>query len=124
MPIKLNRYRTKNLSILKCIGEVNFPETIEALGSFFKTPTKNCLWDMSSLDGNRWSSEEIKKISKYSAIHCKTPPEGKTAFAAPSDVDFGISRMYESFARMDGFPWEVRTFRSMNEALRWLGEGD
>lgn len=46
----------------------------------------------------------------------------RTAIVAPSDLSFGIGRMYEVFAA-DG-PEAVSVFRGAQMALRWLGLQD
>ncbi|NLF32782.1 MAG: hypothetical protein GX591_18070 [Planctomycetes bacterium] len=45
--------------------------------------------------------------------------EGKTAFAAPSDFEYGMARMIQIIA--DGVvPFDVGVFRNLGEALEWL----
>lgn len=44
----------------------------------------------------------------------------RTAIVAPTDVVFGMSRMYEML-RGDDVPEEIRVFRSLEEATAWLG---
>jgi hypothetical protein len=46
----------------------------------------------------------------------------KRAFVAPSDLTFGMTRMYEMLA--DDKPGNVRVFRDMEDALSWLELGD
>ncbi len=46
------------------------------------------------------------------------PAGSKLAIVAASDLDFGMSRMYELLAGDAGFA--ISVFRQMSEALRWL----
>ena len=43
----------------------------------------------------------------------------RRALVSPSDLAFGMSRMFEAFS--DGSEQEVRVFRDMAEAREWLG---
>ena len=46
----------------------------------------------------------------------------RVAVCAPADLVFGLSRMYEAFRAPSGV--QLRVFRTLGEAERWLGEGD
>ena len=46
----------------------------------------------------------------------------RRAIVAPSDVGFGLARIYGSYAELA--PQNVRVFREMSEARHWLGLPD
>ena len=45
---------------------------------------------------------------------------GRTAIVATSDFTFGLGRMYEAFAEFTDLGFELKIFRSRNEAEIWL----
>lgn len=45
----------------------------------------------------------------------------KTALLAPNEIDYGLARLLLACSHTLRFPRQVRTFRSMSAAMRWLG---
>jgi hypothetical protein len=61
------------------------------------------------------TSEYIREVARSTSY-----AEGsRRAFVASSDVQFGLSRMFQILS--DESPAEVRVFRDLAEARRWLG---
>ena len=60
-----------------------------------------------------------KGIRQVADIYRASSYAPKTAFVADSDVIYGLSRMFEML-RHDS-PEEIRVFRNIDEAKRWLG---
>ena len=44
----------------------------------------------------------------------------RIAVYAPGDLAFGLARMYDSISKAEQSPEEVKPFRNIREALRWL----
>ena len=67
-------------------------------------------------DGISLSSQELQTVSE----HAKTlfPPNSKLALVSPTDLGFGLSRIYNVY-REDGAT-NVMVFRSEEEAEEWL----
>lgn len=122
MPIALQTDQSKNLTILTPSGEITFAEAMKALQSFYQNPTKNLLLDFSRRDKIPLvlTGEEIAKLFKHLATKKENRPTGKTAIVAPDDLRFGMSRMAESFSEIEELPWEMKAFRSIDEAINWL----
>ena len=49
------------------------------------------------------------------------PLGGKTAFVHDESFVLGIGKMFQAFSMMRELPFEVQTFKSINEATAWLG---
>jgi hypothetical protein len=45
---------------------------------------------------------------------------GRTAIVTGSDADFGLSRMFQIYAELEDFPFQILVSRSMREAHQWL----
>ena len=46
----------------------------------------------------------------------------RIAVYAPGDLAFGLARMYDSISEVEQSPEEVKPFRNIREALRWLNQ--
>jgi len=64
------------------------------------------------------TSEGVRRLAQFWGDRSGKIAGGRLAIIAPSDLSFGMSRMYEAL-RDDG-PDSIRVFREPLEALRWL----
>jgi hypothetical protein len=67
------------------------------------------------------SPERVREVAGFAAT--MDPPQGgtKLAMVATHDAHFGLARMYQSFREANPRSTrEVRTFRSMEQAMAWL----
>jgi hypothetical protein len=126
MSLALQTDGSKNLTILTPSGEITFAEAMKALESFYQNPTRNLLLDFSGRDKIPLvlTGEEMAKLFKHLTTKKENRPGGKTAVVAPDDLRFGMSRMAEAFAEIEKLPWEMKAFRSMDEAIDWLNSDE
>jgi len=111
----------RDLTVFIAEGELTFEEQIAVLRDFYGgTTTANVIWDFRLLGGTRISSEELEKIIAFSKSHESRRPKGKTALVAATNLDFGLSRMSQAYADNKKMLWEIRAFRSMDEAVKWI----
>jgi len=109
------------LTIFTVKGELTFQEEMEALKAFYGgEPTSNVLWDFRLMEGNRLTSAELNQLFNFIKKNQEKRPQGKTALVAASDLDFGLSRASETYSQIKRLPWEIRAFRSMDQALKWI----
>lgn len=73
------------------------------------------LWDLSGATEVQIEAEAIKELARARSFEAGA----KRAVVAPSDLAFGIARMFQLLH--DEAPEEVRVFRSEADARRWLG---
>jgi len=79
----------------------------------------NQLIDLRQTESHKRSSEALQAIARLFAVRCHgMPVQRKTAIIAPSNLSFGLSRMYEVFA--SAFSGEFVVFRAADAALAWL----
>lgn len=67
---------------------------------------------------NYFSSKDIGILSNDQLG--KNLPPSKVAIIAPTDIAFGMNRMYEMLTEIDN-PMQMYVFRDRNEAITWLG---
>ena len=69
------------------------------------------------------SVERVRELAKLSAGMDAHSSASKFAIVAPTAEAFGLGRMYETYRGLDERSTkEVRVFRSLEEALEFLGE--
>jgi hypothetical protein len=113
----------RNLTVFSVQGELSFEEQMAALRRFYDgTPTRNVIWDFRCMEGQRVSSEEMRKIISYIKRQDQKRPAGKTALVAATDLDFGLARMSQAYADQEELPWQIESFRTMEEAFIWIAE--
>jgi hypothetical protein len=123
MPITLQTYESKQLTMFTVVGEVYFNEIMKVIESFLEgEPTQDTLWDFrEALPKGLFRLAEISKIAKFAKDHGELRGSGKTALVATSSFAFGLISLYERVTRIEGHPQTVRAFRSIDEAIMWVG---
>ena len=123
MPISSTYDRSKDLTVFTATGVLTFDEHMAVLRDLYKDhPTRNVLWDMRGMTGERLSSDELRRMISFIKLHEVKRPGGKTAIVTSTDLDFGLSRMSDALGESEQLPWRIRGFRSMEEAVKWLEE--
>jgi hypothetical protein len=123
MTISLSYEKARRLALFIAEGELTYEAQMDALRTFYdQGPTTNVLWDFRRITGSRISSEEVEKVVAFLRKHKGKRLNGKTALVAATDLDYGLSRVGEAYAAYGDLGWEIRAFRSMEEALDWIDE--
>lgn len=112
----------KSLTIFTVSGAVSADEFSRAIEEFYeKGPVTNkVLFDLTDSFLDQLRSEEILGISRKSRHIPEQRVGGKTAIVAPSDLAFGLARMYEFSSDPADIPFVIKVFRTMEEARKWL----
>lgn len=77
------------------------------------------LVDLSAITRADVTSSGIRSVAR-TPLHART---ARRAFVAPTDVLFGLTRMYQSYWN-DGAEDRLAIFRAREPALEWLGLSD
>lgn len=77
------------------------------------------LVDASRLERLDLTTSGVRKLAEYTLGAEARLQGAKVAIVAPTDVTFGVSRMYQTL-RSEA-PYEISVFRTREEALAWLG---
>lgn len=121
--IKVYVDRDKDLTTHVVIGKSTPGQIASALEEFYKnSPTRYLLWDFSQVENFDIPNEELIKLLSIAKKYAHVRKKGKTAFINPGDFAFGMGRMYETFTEIYKHPIPTRTFRSHDEAMKWLFE--
>jgi hypothetical protein len=104
-------------------GIVKTREIIEASHAIYEVVPLDSqrfqLWDYSAVSRLVASSDEVRAVARVDSMYAEqrqTPLY--VASVQPTDLGFGLGRMYGVFA--DGHNWITAHFRTRAEAERWL----
>ncbi len=117
--------RDQDLMIRVVTGEVSVAELIAALDQYYRKPggdfARLMLWDFREATLNSIETSDLRQITEVSAQYSFLRPDGKTALVVSSELGFGLGRMYDIGHDIKNSNVSRRVFRSMPEALSWLG---
>jgi len=73
---------------------------------------------------NLFSNDEIEMILAHAVKNTNIRPNGnRTAILVSGEAQYGLSRMYEGIAMVEGLQNnDTMAFYNMEEAVEWLGE--
>jgi len=63
-----------------------------------------------------WSTDDMKTVVSREVFG----PGAHRAFVGPTDLVYGLSRMYASFAETEGQGGTIEVFRTVEEAQLWI----
>lgn len=115
--------KENDLTIFTISGSLNYKEIIAAIKEISPSEhTTNNLWDLSRADFENVKEANMRKIIGVSKEIAPLRESGKTAIVTPTDLGYGLSRMYEILAEAKGSPISYRAFRNLQDARNWLDQ--
>ena len=122
MPLEIEIRSEERLVITRWIGSMGDRDLIDADDEFRKNPAIkpefDQLADLTLATEGGVSRQTLQVLTTRAPAFSNT---SRRAFVAPSDVTFGMARMFEQMRGEDA--GEIRIFRSMEEAEKWLADG-
>jgi len=112
----------KDLTIFKVVGKMVIVDFYDCLESYHEGEvTPLTLWDLTEADISEISSDEISNFAQYSRNFAEIRRGGKTAIVFNDSFDYGLGRMFAIYLELADVPFEIDTFRSLDNAKKWLG---
>lgn len=113
---------THDLTLRIARGPLTAEEILAALRSYYSGPvTSLLLWDARDADLSALTGQDIRSIVDTVSGYLDPRAGGKTALVFTSDLGFGLGRMFDAYLESALTKVENRSFRSLPEALAWLG---
>ncbi len=110
-----------DLTVFNVNGEVTFEDIWTQTCNFLcGSPSQLVLWDFTFGTVAPISNQEAESIAKRGSEMGATIEGGKAAILAPKSVDYGMSRVFQTFSEMKKIPLEIEVFRDMETARKWL----
>ncbi len=104
------------------IGKPTIEDSIDKIETYYAGKvTKYTLWDFTQSTSSVITNSDLRNIIKITKKYAELRRGGKTALVFNKLLDFGLGRMFETFAQIEDMPFELRSFRNMEKALEWLG---
>jgi hypothetical protein len=114
----------KDLTVFSVVREVNAEQLLaEILGFLTGEPTQLVLWDITAGSLVRITARDLRMIAQKATKHADRRKGGRTAIACSTEVDFGMSRMFQAFAELLQAPVEFNVSKDIRDAKQWLALG-
>jgi hypothetical protein len=122
MPIEIIINRDKDRTTHISTGNITFDEAMAASKEFFDDhPTKDLLMDMSCGSMHLITSEQLRRLVLYFGQRSSQRPENRrTALVVSALVDYGLSRMMQTFVEIDSISTRFEIFNDIDAAVAWL----
>lgn len=125
MPIKLKNLDVGLGGAIVGKGIVTGEEIIEANNDLLSLKeklkkTKYCIIDYSDATQYDVSTPEVEIIAAQDSEIAKYIPEYIVAVIAPNNLEFGVSRMWESVVKVKGLNWDTMVFKNRDDAEKWV----
>jgi len=119
MPIEYEIDADKHLVHCRASGTLTNRELIDHYRSIATDPAFDPHFDQLADLGPVERFDLDATTIRREALETVFDASARRAIVAPTDVGFGLARIYGSYAELA--PQTVRVFRDMSDARRWLG---
>jgi len=111
----------KDLSVFTVVDDVDAKQILdEVLGFLTGEPTHLVLWDLRAGSLTRVTPSGFRMIAERATEMAYRRKGGRTAIVCSTDVDYGLSRMFQAFAELLQAPVEFTVSRDIVSAREWL----
>jgi len=112
---------SSDLTTFTVIGQVTHNEIKESIDNFYEGVTsKNVLWDLTRGNFELISNDNIQNLVSIPRSQYLARKGGKTAIVADKDLAYGMARIYETRSSVDQLPFQIKVFRTIEDAYKWL----
>jgi hypothetical protein len=109
------------LTIFAVNDEVEAEQVLKEIILFLTgTPTQLVLWDIRQGTLERISPSDLRMIVERASPFAERRKGGRTAIVCTTDLNFGLSRMFQIFAELMQIPFEIHVARNIEDAKKWL----
>ena len=117
--------QSKDLTVVKATGKMTAEDFLQWMAEYYAgSVTLLILWDICEADVSDIRTEDIvngaQRLKKLAHLRY----EGKTAVLTGQPLSYGLVRMLEAYSEMEGLAFGFKAFKSIDEAMEWLGIKD
>jgi hypothetical protein len=110
-------------ALISCSGDVTAQEFIDADNQLLAVPKQfaECRFvivEFTSISSFNVSASEVRRFVDLDIRMAAIQPRLVVAVVAPTDVTFGMSRMWQVMAEVTG--WEIMVFRTRQKGEDWV----
>ena len=112
-----------DLTVKEFIGIVTVDECLRDVEDFHLDDhiTRNLVLYASRGSLGHLTSDSLRRIARSIRRHAHVRTAGKTAFVAPTDLEYAICRVLVVYIESTSFTPDIRVFRTLSEAAKWIG---
>ena len=85
-----------------------------------ENPTLFVLWDISQASFSDVTGDDLRKVVLTARPLAESRAGGKTAIVCSSGADYGLARLFQTYAELYDAPIDIKVFTSLDESLAWL----
>lgn len=115
--ISVRILKDQKLSVALIRGKITI-ENLEAMRSNSTRPTADLLMVYRDLDGQGVTAEQLRE---FAMSVFSEGVVGRTAFVVSTDLEFGLTRIFDALTDTNDNQVQRRVFRSLIEAANWFG---
>jgi len=122
MSFAYKKYKDLDLTIFTVEGLVELNDWLNSIDEYNRSgATKFELYDLRRASGE-FKTEHARQLH-YNSMpkSSRRYEQARTAILVTTPSAYGLARVYTAYAEVDGVPWKVEIFYSMEEACQWLG---
>ena len=125
MPVEIKIDGKADVVVRRVIGKLSLDDVKDSFKALYEHPGfrvgMSAVWDFREGDAAKLTGDGIKEIVSYVAQQTAKRGSGyRVAIVAPRDVDFGTSRMFQTYGH--DLPFELKICRKVEDAFRWINE--
>jgi|SRR5215472_15497610 len=111
----------KDLTVFTVVDDIDAKQVLsEVLAFLTGEPTHCVLWDIRAGSLTRVTPAGLRMIAERATELAHRRSGGRTAIVCSTDVDYGLSRMFQTFAELLQAPVEFTVSRDVTGAREWL----
>ncbi len=112
--IETNVYRESEFTVHTVTGDVIPEDLLGKLKDFYQEePTFSILWDFTEADVAGLTNQQIKDVARAGKNLSERRKEGRTAMLFTDALGYGLGRMFESLAKLEGYGTNFRCKKQM-----------
>jgi hypothetical protein len=123
MPIDYSHDLERNLLLIRMFGELSDDDLVSyaenAVADELIDAGTNDFIDLSDVTATTASADGVRQLNEILARGGRMRNAGKMAIVGPSDITYGMARMFQAYR--DDTPIVVQVFRTSDEGRAWIG---
>lgn len=123
MPATFEIHSDRKLIILTLTGSVSNADLLSARQAVEAHPEFNAAYRM-VVDASAADVSGLQGAALAERARRPPPVVARTALVTPSDLGFGLARMYSTLTQIHQHPGRVGAFRTLAEAVAWVEEDE
>lgn len=111
----------RQLTTVVVHGSVTREELLEHVRVYYGGETTDLvLWDVRDADLSAIHAADVRAVVAETVKFAQLRGKGRTAILVGDALGFGLGRMFDTYQELDASPRSHRTFKTLEEAYRWL----